>query len=124
LDRTAGIDVSRAFVHEGAEHSSDVLGLVRVLRRRRLPRRVGSRGECKRFAEQVQRAVVAPEDQPGVDEPLQRHTGWTRREAGIGADGVERRRAEHEGRNHSSPVVVGEETDELAAVERRLGHGR
>ena len=72
-----------AVAHERAQHPRDVLGLVVVLVGSRRALGLGARRERERLAEQVQRAVVAADDEAGVDEALQRPAGRARVEAGV-----------------------------------------
>ena len=104
---------------ERVEHLAPVGRLVGVL----VARRPGERGAgrpLERRAEHDERAVVAGDDQPGVDEPAERPAGPVdgqpgRRDHGVEVGGAERQRGDDE-----AAVVVGEQADDRAGVERRL----
>ena len=119
---TAGIDSSRPSRTNGAQHAGDVFGRVLVLGRTRRACGFGARRERERLTQQVVGPVVAAHDEAGVDEALQRLPRGARVEAAVGADLVGLGRAEHERGEHAPPVLVGEEADELASLERRIGH--
>ena len=104
--------------------SRDVLGLVVVFDVRRTARRFGAGGQRERLAEQVVGAVVAAQHEAGVDQPLQRAAGRARVEARELADLCALRRSQHQRGENAPPVLVGEQADELARLERRLRHSR
>ena len=84
---------------------------------------LGAGRERERLAEQVQGAVVAADHEPGVDQPLDCAHGPAGRGPVSAAPPSMRGRTQHERRNRSAAIVVGEQADQLAGVERRVRHG-
>jgi hypothetical protein len=81
-----------------------------------------ARRELERLAEEVQRSVVAFDDESRIDEALQRPGGGPRVESRLALHGGPVGRAEHEGGEHRPAVVVGEEADEFPRGEGRDRH--
>ena len=112
-----------AVADERAQHAGDVGGLVVVLVGAGFALGLGPGRERERLAEEVQRPVVAPDDEPDVDEPL--HAPGPRRAASSPESRPHRvdvGRAQHQRREHGAPVVVGEEPDQLPSGEGRRRH--
>ena len=111
-------------MHEGPQDARHVLGLSGVLGRAGRSFGFGACRERERLADEVQRAVVGAQDELRVDEPLECTGRRSGVEAGVGAQRLERRRAEHEGGDDAAPIVVREQPDQLPGLEQRFRHGR
>jgi hypothetical protein len=72
----------------------------------------------------VQGAVVAADNQAGIDESLHAPSCRPRTEAGVVLHGLDRGGAEDERSDRAAPVVFSEEADQLSSVKRRFRHGR
>ena len=83
---------------------------------------LGAGREREGLAEEVERPVVAPDDEPGVDQALHRPARVAGLESGPAPHRVGVARAQHERREHGPPVVVGQEPDQLPRGEGRRRH--
>src|SRR5204863_8914813 len=87
-----------AVAYEDPKHAGHVLRCVVVLGRSGRALRLGTRREPEGLAEQVQGAVLLPDDQPGVDESLHAPPGGPRGQAGVALNALDRRGTEYQRR--------------------------
>ena len=122
---TVGIDVSRPSRTNTRSTRATFSGSSSCSGDRGARVRLGARRERERLAEQVQRAVVAADDEPGVDEALHAPPGRPRASRPVSL--LDRARSSvapsTSAANDAPAVVVGEQPDQLPGVERRFRHG-